>query len=107
MPTEDDVAYLRQMAVRAAQALNAGLLESEYLKLLGIDFLLEVDQAGRFSPIALEANPRPAGLAQSWEIPCTVQKTVEPKVTFGLFDFIRSSLATETTEERGEALCPL
>ena len=109
VPTENDIAHLRQTAVQAAQALNAGLPESEYLKLLGIDFLLEVDEAGQFTPIALEANPRPAGLAQSWDIPRTAQQTIEPKVTFGLFEFIRSSLATETTEttEEGGRLCVL
>ena len=90
IPSEDDLARIRQMAVQASQALNEGLTESEYIKLLGIDLLIEVDEAGRFTPLALEANPRPAGLAQSWELPRTLHEAVEPKVTFGLYDFIRS-----------------
>ena len=88
-PNEDDLARIWQTAVYAAQALNEGLCESEYIKLLGIDLLIEVDEAGRFTPIALEANPRPAGLAQSWELPRTLRDAAEPKVTFGLFEFIR------------------
>jgi hypothetical protein len=88
-PSEDDLARIRQTAVYAAQALNEGNCESEYIKLLGIDLLVEVDEAGRFTLLALEANPRPAGLAQSWELPRTLREAVEPKVTFGLFDFIR------------------
>ncbi len=88
-PNEDDLARIWQTAVQAAQALNEGLTESEYIKLLGIDLLIEVDEAGRFTFLALEANPRPAGLAQSWDLPRTFREAVEPKVTFGLFEFIR------------------
>ncbi|MCD6335564.1 MAG: hypothetical protein J7M27_09565 [Candidatus Latescibacteria bacterium] len=89
-PNDGDLARIRQTAVYAAQALNEGLAESEYVKLLGIDLLIEADEAGGFSVLALEANPRPAGLAQSWELPRTLRDAVEPKITFGLFEFIRS-----------------
>lgn len=56
------------VAEAAAEALNSGLPERLYLKMVGIDLLLEVrDGDGRLdvTPILLEANPRPAGLNHS------------------------------------------
>jgi hypothetical protein len=66
VPTPEDLACMKDAAVRAACALNADLREADYLKLVGVDLLLEVGSDGRMAPLVLEANPRPAGLAQSW-----------------------------------------
>ena len=72
------------VAVEAVEALHADLDSSAYLKLVGVDILLEVGEEGLI-PIALEANPRPAGLAQSTDL-CSG----EPKISFALFEYLRA-----------------
>lgn len=80
-----DLARIKATAAGAARALNMGLQEREYLKLVGVDLLLETDARGGIVPIALDANPRAAGLAQSWML----ESPAELGVTHALFEGIR------------------
>lgn len=68
IPTDEDIAAMKTAAINAARALNAGLDVENYLKHIGIDILLEVKKSGAVIPVALETNPRPAGLSHSSEI---------------------------------------
>ena len=88
VPTLADVARMKAAAVNAAWALNAGLPEEDYLKHLGIDLLLEFDGTA-LSVLVLEANPRPAGLAQAREIKGMSEEQAQPLVTRELFKYLR------------------
>lgn len=105
--TPDDIARIRAATTRAAYALNRGADPKHVLKFMGIDLALEQSEADHHvTPVLLEANPRPAGLQHAEEIPSTLHQTPAPKVTFGLFTYIRSNLHhrnTERTEERSES----
>jgi len=92
IPTGVDIARIRQAAVNASQALNTGLPEEDYLKMVGIDIVLEVEDAeeeGRIRPIVLEANPRPAGLSHLREIREISGEKPKPMISTALFNAIR------------------
>ena len=91
--TPQDKAYIKAVAEQAAWALNAGLREEDYLKLIGMDMLLDVDANGKLIPLVLEANPRPSGLAHSW----LLDHPDQPGVTNALFRGIRRSMAESTS----------
>ncbi len=99
IPTEVDIARIKQAAVNALQALNTGLLEKDYLKMAGIDLVLEVEDAEeerRIQPVVLEANPRPAGLSHLREIREIWGEKPKPMISTALFNAIRL-LANRTT----------
>jgi len=90
IPMGEDVAAIKDAAIKAAHALNAGLEADDYLKLMGIDILLEVDRAGHLTPVVLEANPRPAGLSHSSEIMGISSRKPQPRVSLEVFRFLSS-----------------
>jgi len=90
IPIDEDIAAMKNAAIRAAYSLNAGLDAENYLKLMGIDVLLEVDEAGYLIPVVLEANPRPAGLSHSSEIMGISSRKPQPRVSMEIFRFASS-----------------
>jgi hypothetical protein len=81
---------VKKTAVNAASLLNERLTPIEYIKFLGIDILLEVSfSPAGVIPVVLEANSRPAGLAQSYKI-TRMNGTKKPElmVAYGLFEGI-------------------
>ncbi len=88
IPADEDVAAIKDAAIRAAYALNAGLDVENYLKLMGIDILLEVDKDGSLTPVVLEANPRPAGLSHSSKIIGISSQKPQPQISIEIFRFI-------------------
>jgi len=94
IPTRMDIARIKQAAVNSTQALNTGLPEKDYLKMIGIDTVLEVENAeteGRIQPVVLEANPRPAGLSRLREIQEIWEEKPKPMISTALFNAIRLS----------------
>lgn len=89
--TPDDLVRIRRVAAHAAYALNRDLKPENRLKFMGIDVVLERSEAGHVIPVLLEVNPRPAGLQHAEEIPSTLDPTPVPKVTFGLFNYLRAA----------------
>ena len=85
---------MKTAAISAAYALNAGLDVEDYLKLMGIDILLEVEQSGanivNVVPVVLEVNPRPAGLSHSAEIIGISDKKPVPRISMEIFGFLES-----------------
>ncbi|HUT73299.1 MAG TPA: hypothetical protein VM221_00505 [Armatimonadota bacterium] len=78
-------------AVAAAEALNADLCETAFLKHLGIDIVLE-SRGGRLAPVVLEANARPAGLAHAAvleSLPATPATFTIGTAVFGFLSRIR------------------
>jgi hypothetical protein len=73
-----------EAAATAARRLNTGLPTAAYLKHAGVDLVLEVDASG-VTPVVLEANARPAGLAASRRLTAGAAGKVQPKVTDALF----------------------
>lgn len=89
IPTGEDIARMKDAAVSAVYALNAGLNVRDYIKLIGIDILLEVDgNADSINPVVLEANPRPAGLNHSSEIVGISSKKPQTRISTGIFKSI-------------------
>jgi len=86
-PTACDLAAIQEAAICAAVAVNSGVTEAAFLKHMGIDIVLEVNRAC-LTPVVLEANARPAGLASSHEMPHSLSEHPSPKVTAKLFHFI-------------------
>jgi hypothetical protein len=93
IPADRDAAAMKTAAINAAYGLNAGLDLDRYLKFVGIDILLEVEDTGvnavNVIPVVLEANPRPAGLSQSSEIMGVSTRKPHPRVSTEIFGFIR------------------
>ncbi len=90
IPTELDITRIKQAAVNALQALNKRLPEKGYLKMAGIDIVLEVEDAEeRIQPVVLEANPRPAGLSHLREIQEMSGEKPKPMISTKLFNAIR------------------
>jgi len=92
IPTGADITRIKQAAVNASQALNTGLPEEDYLKMAGIDIVLEVEDAeeeGRVQPVVLEANPRPAGLSHLREMQEISGEKPKPMISTALFNAIR------------------
>ena len=98
IPTNEDVAAMKGAATRAARGLNAGLDVEDYLKHMGIDILLEVEESKADTisvvPVALEANPRPAGLSQSSEIIGISDENPQPRISTEIFRSLASSSRT-------------
>jgi len=94
IPTDEDVAAMKNAAIRAAYALNAGLDVENYLKLMGIDILLEAGKDGSLTPVVLEANPRPAGLSHSSKIIGISSQKPQPQISIEIFRFIVSYAAS-------------
>jgi len=90
IPADEDIAAMKNSAIRAAYALNAGLSVENYLKLMGVDILMEVDKDGSLTPVVLEANPRPAGLSHSSKIIGISSKKPQPQISIEIFRFIVS-----------------
>jgi hypothetical protein len=104
IPTDEDIAAMKEAAICAACGLNAGLDVVDYLKLMGIDVLLEVEEQGARNvkrqtsnvkhldmvPVVLEANPRPAGLSHSSEIIGISDRRPQPRISMEIFRFIES-----------------
>ena len=94
IPTDEDIATMKRAAINAAYGLNAGLAVEDYLKHMGIDIVLEVKKseanAVNVIPVVLEANPRPAGLAHSWEIIGISDKRPQPRISMEIFKFVGS-----------------
>lgn len=93
IPTDEDIATLKKTAASAAEGLNVGLKEKNYLKYVGIDIVLELceeNQTLRFTPVVLEANPRPSGLSRAKEILGISQREAKLKTTQELFKFIKT-----------------
>ncbi|MFQ5810898.1 MAG: hypothetical protein ACE5JM_14875, partial [Armatimonadota bacterium] len=89
VPSADDIVALQRAAVAAALTLNTGLGEDDYLKHMGIDMVLEVNEgSGHVTPVLLEANSRPAGLNQSAAIRGIAPAPPRLHATSALFDFI-------------------
>ena len=88
VPTASDLEAMCTAATRAAGALNSGLRTESFLKHMGIDMVLEA-HGSRVTPVLLEANARPAGLASSREIRPSWHGHLKPEVTTALFGFVR------------------
>lgn len=90
----EDIKAMETAAIRAAHALIAGLNVENYLKLMGIDILMEVKEQKEaiFSviPVVLEANSRPAGLSHSSEIVGISDKKPQPRISKEIFRFLVS-----------------
>jgi hypothetical protein len=91
IPADEDIVSMKNAAVNAAYGLNAGLDEEDYLKLMGVDILLEVEEYGNAIPVVLEANPRPAGLSHSSEITGISGKRRRSRISVEMFNFIGST----------------
>ena len=87
-PTTSDLEDMCAAATRAAGALNSGLRTERHLKHMGIDMVLEA-HGSRVTPVLIEANARPAGLASSREIQLSSHGNLRPGVTTALFGFVR------------------
>lgn len=96
---KEEIGCIKRRAVEAVEALHSGLDEGVCLKLVGVDVLLEVGAL----PIALEVNPRPAGLAQSGEIPEILNVRGKPRISVGLFEYMRKR-SIHFSQRRKESL---
>ena len=89
VPIVDEIEELKSAACAAAAAIYAGTGRTQLVHLIGVDLLLEVHGEGASTslvPVLLEANPRPAGLAQSQQI-CGASSTAPTHtVSTHLFD---------------------
>ncbi|MFC1719144.1 hypothetical protein ACFL6S_36165 [Candidatus Poribacteria bacterium] len=96
IPVDEDVEAMKIAAINAAYALNAGLSEENYLKCMGVDILLEMTADGTSAvnviPVALEANPRPAGLSHSSEIVGISHKDPQQRISTEIFRFVSSCI---------------
>jgi hypothetical protein len=63
-PTREDWDRLLAVAQSGVAAL-ATALRDDMPALVGVDLLLDLDEAGHLAPVLLEANPRPAGLSHA------------------------------------------
>lgn len=66
MLSKEDIDKIRSSAENSAFAVNEELEAKNFLKAMGIDIILEVEE--EIVPIVLEINPRPAGMSFSSEI---------------------------------------
>ena len=78
---EKDLDRLRQMAETAADTDDA-------VALAGIDIVLDTDGAGGATPVLLELNPRPAGLAHARFLPGAGEGRGEAGVSLCMWDGI-------------------
>ncbi len=86
VPTEDDIGRIREISVRAAEALNRGLEEGEKLCFLGLDLVCDLAPDRGLMPVLLEANPRPAGLQHARPLEL---REGDLSVTSALFHYLR------------------
>lgn len=95
--TPADMDHIKHTAVQAARALSPDLSHTAGLKVVGVDLLLEAGPDGALACLALEANPRPAGLAQSWML----DAPGVPGVSLALFQGIRTACAGANVRAAG------
>ena len=81
--TVDDVTGITACARDAARALA---VPSDPLRLMGMDLLVEMDADGRARALALEANPRPAGLGHSRFLTAGWQEAGQPGVSIAVWE---------------------
>jgi hypothetical protein len=79
---DDDLDLLRHMAEKAASTHDTTM------GLAGIDIVLDTDGAGAATPVLLELNPRPAGLAHSRFLPGAGEGRGEAGVSLRMWDGI-------------------
>lgn len=84
-----DFKKIKKSAEIAALKLNANLPINSYLKMVGIDLVLE-EKDGSVYPVLLEANPRPAGLAHLTCLNAAFNGKLKLKISQAIFDTIRS-----------------
>jgi len=92
LPTEADIREMKRVAVDAAVALNFVLDERSYLKMMGIDVVLEAIGQGQeieLTPVVLEANARPAGLNRLRLIAGISGEKPASMVSYEIFDYVR------------------
>ena len=83
--TEEDTHRIVSFAEDAARAL----MDEEArgcLRLLGMDLLVEADEDGALLPLALEVNPRPAGLGHSRFLTPGWEKAGPPGVSLAIWE---------------------
>ena len=80
--TSDDLDLLRHMAEKAASTHDTTV------GLAGIDIVLDTDGAGAATPVLLELNPRPAGLAHARFLPGAGEGRGEAGVSLCMWDGI-------------------
>jgi len=84
--TEPEVKHIVAFAEQAARVLAEGVHPEERLRLMGMDLLVEVDERGEAFPLALEVNPRPAGLSHSRFLTDGWDEAGEPGVSVVLWE---------------------
>jgi hypothetical protein len=113
---DDDILQIKNVACHAILLVNQGLDKEDYLKFAGIDLLLEVEERNiemasgkkrthsrrrefNLTPIVLEINPRPAGLAHSYQLSIDKlrdgMKCPKLKISRSLFQYIRAMMKKE------------
>ncbi len=94
----DDLARLREVVELAAGA-------HEPLGLSGIDVVLDTDETGAVSPVLLELNPRPAGLAHARFLPGAGEGRCEAGVSLSMWDGIARTQSP--AQSLGQTLAPI
>ena len=79
-----DLGRLREVVETAASV-------HDLLGLSGIDVVFDTDEAGRVTPVLLELNPRPAGLAHARFLPGAGEGRCEAGVSLSMWDGICSA----------------
>lgn len=89
--SERDVRRIVALAQDAARALAEGVKPDEPLRLVGVDLIVDVNERGDVHPLALEANPRPAGLSHSRFLADGWNEVGEPGVSLALWEGLESA----------------
>ena len=89
-PNLNLISMIKRTGEAAAEKLNAELSPEDYLKMVGIDFLLEVEGKD-VKPVLLEANPRPAGLTFSVSLNEALNNHPRLMISHAIFNYIRSA----------------
>jgi|TARA_B110000263_G_C14979101_1_gene360665 D-alanine-D-alanine ligase-like ATP-grasp enzyme len=77
----EDLSRVRELAEAAASA-------HDVIALVGIDIVLNTDASGSVTPVLLELNPRPAGLAHARFLPGAGEGRGEAGVSLTMWDGI-------------------
>ena len=88
-PNPSLLSRIKRVIEAAAEKLNVELSPEDYLKMAGIDFLLEIKDK-YVKPILLEANPRPSGLAFSVNLRRALNDSSQLMISHAIFNYIRS-----------------
>jgi hypothetical protein len=89
----EDLIRLRELAEAAASA-------HDIIALVGIDIVLDTDEAGSVTPVLLELNPRPAGLAHARFLPGAGEGRGEAGVSLTMWDGIAQSRGPSATHSK-------